>query len=236
MFADLFAARMPPQRSAPRRRLGAWCCSDSTACSDRVFRWRPSSGTPAGRSPSAHSTTTPPGFVHTILVSMRARLALFRASPARSSRPRYRGAASEAKLLPAAAACDWSSTPLYEAVVTQDTVTLSPHRRASDGLVRDTDAAKKSHILVAFLRAVTGARIERLPGTAVEGSVRTGRTARPSRVLIDELAADVSRCLRGAGMGRELDGHVQQPGCRGRALCGRARLNVPRTCTTVNAS
>ena len=88
-----------------------------------------------------------PGFAHTVLVDMRARLA-------RSERPRRifevsLGAAREAGVVGARRVLD--STPLYDAVATMDTVTLV--RSAIRQLLSAADAE-----LEAELRGSTGAR------------------------------------------------------------------------------
>ena len=75
---------------------------------------------PAGSTPAAGLDFDHPGFVHTVLVDMRARLA-------RSDRPRRifevsLDAARRAGIVSARRVLD--STPIYDAVATQDTVTM----------------------------------------------------------------------------------------------------------------
>ncbi len=129
MFADLFSAR--GRRSVPPRvvatimvlqRLHGMSDREAVAAFEWDARWKFACG---GLDYDA------PGFVHTVLVSMRARLA-------RSERPRRIFEATlvvarEAKLLSAQRVLD--STPLYDAVATQDTVTLL--RSSVRGLLRE---------------------------------------------------------------------------------------------------
>ncbi len=196
MFADLFAAR--GRRSVPPRvvatvmvlqRLHGLSDREAVAGFEWDARWKFACG---GLDYDA------PGFVHTVLVSMRARLA-------RSERPRRifeatLAVAREAKLLSAQRVLD--STPLYDAVATQDTVTLL--RSSLRGLLREADAPG----LGAELRAV----LERDDDYRAPGKPPCDWEDREAaRALIDELAADVSRCLR-VLEGRELDGHVERAG------------------------
>ncbi|CAN5441026.1 hypothetical protein BH24ACT7_BH24ACT7_23600 [soil metagenome] len=88
-----------------------------------------------------------PGFVHTVLVDMRARLA-------RSQRPRRifevsLGAARGAGVVSAKRVLD--STPLYDAVATQDTVTMI--RSAIRRLLCVVDAAVETELRAALSRA-----------------------------------------------------------------------------------
>ena len=135
--------------------------------------------------------------MHTVLVSMRARLA-------RSERPRRifeatLEVAREAKLLPAQGVLD--STPLYDAVATQDTVTLL--RSSVRGLLREAERLDESG-LGAELRAVLRRDDDyRAPGKPP----CDWEDREAARALIDELATDVSSCLR-VLEGRELDGRV----------------------------
>ena len=108
------------------------------------------------------------GFAHTVLVSMRARLA-------RSERP-WRifeatvQVAREAQPLSERRVLD--STPLYDAVATQDTVTLL--RSSLRGLLREAESVDASG-LVAELRAVLR-RDDDYRAAASRGA--TGRTGR----------------------------------------------------------
>ena len=199
MFADLFAAR--GRRSVPPRvvatvmvlqRLHGLSDREAVAAFEWDARWKFACG---GLDYDA------PGFVHTVLVSMRARLA-------RSERPRRifeatLAVAREAKLLSAQRVLD--STPLYDAVATQDTVTLL--RSSLRGLLREAESLDAPG-LGAELRAV----LERDDDYRAPGKPPCDWEDREAaRALIDELAADVSRCLR-VLEGRELDGHVERAG------------------------
>jgi hypothetical protein len=87
-----------------------------------------------------------PGFVHTVLVGMRARLA-------RSARPRrifevVLDVAGEAGLVGCRRALD--STPLYDAVATQDTITLI--RSAIRGVLRSCEAGDETRARAVLLR------------------------------------------------------------------------------------
>ena len=134
-----------------------------------------------------------PGFVHTVLVDMRARLA-------RSHRPRRifevsLDAARRAGVVSAKRVLD--STPLYDAVATQDTVTMI--RAAIRGLLKVVDSD-----LEAELRAV----LVRDDDYATAGKPICDwddRTARGD--LVAELAADAYACL-GVLDGRVLDVEV----------------------------
>lgn len=118
MFADLFAASgrrsVPPRIVATVMVLQRWLgLSDREAVTAFEFdtRWKYACG---------GLDVDYPGFAHTVLVDMRARLAA-------SERPRRIfevtvAAAREAGLVSARRVLD--STPLYDAVATQDTVTM----------------------------------------------------------------------------------------------------------------
>jgi hypothetical protein len=122
-----------------------------------------------------------PGFVHTVLVDMRARLA-------RSERPRRifevsLGAARRAGVVSAKRVLD--STPLYDAVATQDTVTMV--RSAIRRLLAVADAG-----LDAELRSV----LARDDDYASGGKPSCDWDDRPAREqLVAELAADAFACL-----------------------------------------
>ena len=141
------------------------------------------------------------GFAHTVLVSMRARLA-------RPERPRRIFEATvqvarEAQLLSERRVLD--STPLYDAVATQDTVTLL--RSSLRGLLREAESVDASG-LVAELRAV----LRRNDDYRAAGKPRCDWEDREaSRALIDELATDVMSCLR-VLEGRALDSSVARAG------------------------
>ena len=122
-----------------------------------------------------------PGFVHTVLVDMRARLA-------RSDRPRRifevsLGAARAAGIVSAKRVLD--STPLYDAVATQDTVTLI--RSAIRRLLAVVDAG-----LGTELRAVLS-RDDDYTKTGKPVCDWDDRAAREQ--LVDALAADAYACL-----------------------------------------
>ena len=122
-----------------------------------------------------------PGFVHTVLVDMRARLA-------RSDRPRRifevsLDAAREAGLVSFRRVLD--STPLYDAVATQDTVTMI--RSAIRRLLMVTDPSVEAE-----LRAV----LVRDDDYRVAGKPVCDWDDRQARVqLVDDLARDGHTCL-----------------------------------------
>lgn len=131
-----------------------------------------------------------PGFVHTVLVDMRARLA-------RSARPdrifeATLAAARAAGLVGRRRVLD--STPLYDAVATMDTVTLV--RSAIRGMLRACDAA-----LAAQLRAV----LRRDDDYAAAGKPACDYEDAAARAeLVDALARDALAVLAVLD-GRELD-------------------------------
>jgi hypothetical protein len=136
-----------------------------------------------------------PGFVHTVLVDMRARLA-------RSGRPdrifeTTLEAAKSAGLVGRRRVLD--STPLYDAVATMDTVTLV--RSAIRGLLKVADAALESE-----LRALL-ARDDDYMSAGKPVCDYEDRTAREA--LVDALARD-AMALVGALDGRELDAEVDK--------------------------
>jgi hypothetical protein len=136
-----------------------------------------------------------PGFVHTVLVDMRARLA-------RSERPRRifevsLGAAREAGIVSAKRVLD--STPLYDAVATQDTVTMI--RSAIRQLLAAADATLENE-LRAVLRRDDDYRSGGKPTCDWDDP-----TAREQ--LVAALAADGYACL-GVLDGRDLPPEVAQ--------------------------
>lgn len=138
-------------------------------------------------------TFSHPGFVHTVLVDMRARLS-------RSARPRrifeaVLDLAREAGLVGRKRVLD--STPLYDAVATQDTVTLI--RSAIRALLRVADAA-----LAVSLRAV----LTREDDYVAAGKPVCDWDDAPARAaLVDALARDayaVLACLDGRTLPAEV--------------------------------
>jgi hypothetical protein len=136
-----------------------------------------------------------PGFVHTVLVDMRARLAA-------SDRPerifeRTVEVAAQAGLVGRRRVLD--STPIYDAVATQDTVTLI--RSAIRGLLRAAD-----HVLRAELRAVisSGDAYTDLAKPVIDWTDTAEREA-----LIDARARD-GHALLAALEGRQSAGEVAQ--------------------------
>ena len=136
-----------------------------------------------------------PGFVHTVLVDMRARLA-------RSARPERifevtLAAARQAGLVGRRRVLD--STPLYDAVATMDTVTLV--RSAIRGLLKACDGE-----LAAQLRGVL-ARDDDYAAAGKPACDYEDAVARDE--LVDALAKD-ARALLGVLNGRELGGALAQ--------------------------
>jgi len=135
-----------------------------------------------------------PGFVHTVLVDMRARLAA-------STRPnrifeRTVEVAAQAGLVGRRRVLD--SAPIYDAVATQDTITLI--RSAVRGLLRAAD-----HVLRAELRAVlsSGDAYTSTSKPAIDWTDPAEREA-----LIDSRARDgfaVLAVLEGRGLEQEVD-------------------------------
>jgi hypothetical protein len=179
MFADLFTSTgrrsVPPRIVATVMVLQRWCgMSDREAVAAFEFdaRFKYACGGLAFDSP---------GFAHTVLVDMRARLA-------RSDRPRrifdvVLGAARQAGVVGTKRALD--STPLYDAVATQDTVTMIRSAIRQLLAAADTD-------LEAELRAVlTRDDDYRTAGKPVcDWDDPTARTD-----LVAELAVDARACL-----------------------------------------
>ncbi|MGH3514600.1 MAG: transposase [Pseudonocardiaceae bacterium] len=136
-----------------------------------------------------------PGFVHTVLVDMRAR-------PAASARPDRifevtLAAARAAGLVGRRRVLD--STPLYDAVATMDTVTLI--RSAIRGLLKVVDAESEGE-----LRGLLG-RDDDYAGAGKPICDWDDRAAREA--LVDALAGD-ARALLAALDGRELGPEVSQ--------------------------
>jgi len=191
MFADLFALTgrrsVPPRIVATVMLLQRWHgLSDREAVTAFEFdaRWKYACG---------GLDFDYPGFAHTVLVDMRARLA-------RSERPRRifevtLGAAREAGVVSAKRVLD--STPLYDAVATQDTVTMI--RSAIRQLLAVADGT-----LEAELRAV----LERDDDYGSGGKpVCDWDDPAAREALVAELAADGYGCL-GVLDGRGLDDGV----------------------------
>ncbi|MCA1681757.1 MAG: transposase [Actinobacteria bacterium] len=195
MFADLFTEvgrrSVPPMIVAVvmvLQRIEG--CSDREAVDRFAFdvRWKYAAG---------GLDFDYPGFVHTVLVDMRARLA-------RSQRPdrifevtvdaaRAAGLVGRRRVL--------DSTPLYDAVATMDTVTLI--RSAIRGLLAVADAELETE-----LRAVLAREDDyRVAGKPVcDYDDRGAREA-----LVDALARD-AMALLGVLQGRELAAAVSQAG------------------------
>jgi hypothetical protein len=193
MFADLFEGvgrrSVPPMIVAVvmvLQRIEG--CSDREAADRFAFdaRWKYAAG---------GLDFDYPGFAHTVLVDMRARLA-------RSARP---GRIFEVTLEAARAAGlvgrrrVLDSTPLYDAVATMDTVTLV--RSAVRGLLRAADAE-----LAGELRAVL-ARDDDYAAAGKPACDYQDRVAREE--LVDALARD-ARAVLGVLEGREPEAAVAQ--------------------------
>ena len=190
LFADLFAGT--GRRSVPPRivavvmvlqRLFGLSDRDAVEAFEFDARWKYAAG---------GLDFDYPGFAHTVLVDMRARLA-------RSARPRRMfevslGAAREAGLVGARRVLD--STPLYDAVATMDTVTMV--RSAIRQVLSAVDAG-----LEAELRAV----LRRDDDYASGGKASCDwDDAAARQSLVDELAKDAYACLA------VLDGRQLGPG------------------------
>lgn len=135
-----------------------------------------------------------PGFVHTVLVDMRARLA----ASARPNRifERTVEVAAEAGLVGRRRVLD--SAPVYDAVATQDTITLI--RSAIRGLLRSAD-----HVLRAQLRAVISSE-DTYTSTAKPAIDWTDAAEREA--LIDSRARDgyaLLAVLDGRVLGQQVD-------------------------------
>lgn len=135
-----------------------------------------------------------PGFVHTVLVDMRARLA----ASARADRifERTVEVAAQAGLVGRRRVLD--STPIYDAVATQDTITLI--RSAVRGLLRAAD-----HVLRAELRAVISSGDAY---TSTDKPVIDWTDAAEREALIDSRARDgyaLLAVLEGRVLGQEVD-------------------------------
>jgi len=195
MFADLFKRSgrrsVPPSIVATVMVLQRWQgLSDREAAEAFEFdaRWKYACG---------GLDFDYPGFVHTVLVDMRARLD-------RSTRPRRifevtLDAARQAGVVSARRVLD--STPLYDAVATQDTVTMI--RSAIRQLLAVADA-----VLAGELRAVLGRDDDYASGgkPVCDWDDPTARQA-----LVAELADDGYACL-GVLEGRDLPEAVFEAG------------------------
>jgi hypothetical protein len=189
LFADLFTSTgrrsVPPRIVATVMVLQRWCgMSDREAVAAFEFdaRWKYACG---------GLTFDYPGFAHTVLVDMRARLA-------RSDAPRRifevtLGAARYAGVVSAKRVLD--STPLYDAVATQDTVTMI--RSAIRQLLAAAGAG-----LEAELRAVLQ-RDDEYGSAGKPVCDWDDPTARTD--LVAELAVDAHACLAVLD-GRDLGG------------------------------
>jgi IS5 family transposase len=193
LFADLFTAT--GRRSVPPRivavvmvlqRLFGLSDREAVAAFEFDARWKYACG---------GLDFDYPGFAHTVLVDMRARLA-------RSARPKRVfevtfDAARAAGIVSAKRVLD--STPLYDAVATQDTVTMI--RSAIRQLLAAAEEA-----LEAELRAVL-----RRDDDYASGGKPTCDWDDPAarEQLVAELAADGFACL-GVVDGRDLSGEVTQ--------------------------
>ena len=195
LFADLFAdvgrRSVPPMIVAVvmvLQRIEG--CSDREAVDRFAFdvRWKYAAGGLA---------FDHPGFVHTVLVDMRARLAA-------SKRPNRifevtLDAARRAGLVGRRRVLD--STPLYDAVATMDTVTLI--RSAIRGLLGVADAGLKAELRAVLARA-DDYRVAGKPVCDYED-----KAAREA--LVDALARDAMAVLA-VLEGRELDEAVREAG------------------------
>ncbi|HEY6425030.1 MAG TPA: transposase, partial [Pseudonocardiaceae bacterium] len=195
MFADLFTdvgrRSVPPMIVAVvmvLQRIEG--CSDREAVDRFAFdvRWKYAAGGLA---------FDHPGFVHTVLVDMRARLA-------RSKRPNRifeasLDAARRAGLVGRRRVLD--STPLYDAVATMDTVTLI--RSAIRGLLAVADTELET-VLRAVLRREDDYRVAGKP--VCDYDDKAAREA-----LVDALARD-AMALLAVLEGRELAAEVSQAG------------------------
>jgi len=203
MFADLFTdvgrRSVPPMIVAVvmvLQRIEG--CSDREAVDRFAFdaRWKYAAG---------GLDFDYPGFVHTVLVDMRARLA----SSARPDRifEVTLEAAKKAGLIGRKRVLD--STPLYDAVATMDTVTLI--RSGIRGLLKVAGAE-----LGAQLRSVIRRGDDY---TAAGKPVCDYDDAMARKVLVDALAKD-AMALLGALDGRKLDGPLSQAGALLATLVG----------------
>ena len=195
MFADVFTdvgrRSVPPMIVAVvmvLQRIEG--CSDREAVDRFAFdaRWKYAAGGLA---------FDYPGFVHTVLVDMRARLAASKA-PNRIF-DAVLAVASAAGLVGRRRVLD--STPLYDAVATMDTVTLI--RSAIRGLLRAADGGLETQ-----LRAVLSRADEY---TAAGKPVCDYDDADARVALVDGLATD-GGALLAVLHGRELDEGVEQAG------------------------
>jgi len=195
LFADLFTSTgrrsVPPQIVATVMVLQRWfALSDREAVSAFEFdaRWKYACG---------GLDFDYPGFAHTVLVDMRARLA-------RSDRPRRifevtLDAAREAGVVSARRVLD--STPLYDAVATQDTVTMI--RSAIRRLLA---------VVGSDLEAELRAQLRRDDDYGSGGKPHCDWDDSAAReALVDDLAGDAHRCL-GVLDGRDLGPETGEAG------------------------
>jgi len=154
-----------------------------------------------------------PGFVHTVLVDMRARLAASKA-PDRIFQVTL-AAARQAGLVGRRRVLD--STPIYDAVATMDTVTLI--RSAIRALLRVADTE-----LAGVLRSV----LERDDDAGKPGCDYDDPAARLA--LVDALAVDGHGCL-GVLSGRQLAEPVARAGSCSRRCWGRTWPRRPAGCS-----
>ena len=193
MFADLFDSRgrrsVPPQIVATvmvLQRLHGLSDREAVEAFEFDARWKYACG---------GLDFDHPGFVHTVLVDMRARLA-------RSDRPRRifevsLGAARRAGIVSAKRVLD--STPIYDAVATQDTVTMI--RSAIRRLLAVADPALRAELRGVLRRD--------------DDYVSAGKPAcdwddpAAREALVAALAADALACLE-VMEGRELDVEVTE--------------------------
>ena len=199
MFADLYSGR--GRRSIPPRivatvmvlqRLHGLSDRDAVEAFEWDTRWKFACGA---------LDYDGPGFSHTVLVSMRARLA--RSGSPRRIFEKILELAREAKLVSAQRVLD--STPLYDAVATQDTVTML--RASVRLLLREAESVGEGALASELRAALRRDDDYRSPGKPVcEWSDPEARAA-----LVHELASDVEGCL-GVLEGRELPAGVGQAG------------------------
>lgn len=179
LFADLFTSTgrrsVPPQIVATvmvLQRLHGLSDREAVEAFEFDARWKYACGGLA---------FDHPGFVHTVLVDMRARLA-------RSDRPRRifevsLDAARRAGVISAKRVLD--STPLYDAVATQDTVTLI--RSAIRRLLAVSDPGMRAELRAVLSRDDDYVKAGK---PVCDWDDRTAREA-----LVGDLAADAHACL-----------------------------------------
>ena len=195
LFADLYSVRgrrsVPPQVLATvmvLQKLYGKSDREAVECFEFDVRWKYAAG---------GLDMDYPGFSHTVLVDMRARLA-------QSDQPRrifeaVFKAAKAAGLVSQRRVLD--STPLYDAVATMDTVTLV--RSAIRGLLGVADAGLEAELRSAIL---SDDEYSSNSKPQIDWDDKTERVA-----LIDTVARDGFACL-GVLHGRELDPVVCEAG------------------------